>query len=83
MSGGHFNYDCHVISRFATDLKAEVENNDNWEMPPETISRLNVIVQLLESAGKLAHAAEWLYSDDYGPDSFNKVVDKIMGGVDE
>jgi len=31
MSGGHFNYDSSVISRFADDLKHELDINDTSE----------------------------------------------------
>lgn len=90
MSGGHFNYNCFNISRFADDLKEEIQNNNikddfgySCDYSPETIARLNVIQQIIESAGKLAYAIERLYSGDYGEETFADEVDKILGGVDK
>ena len=90
MSGGHFNYNCFNVSRFADDLREEIQNNnvkdeygDSNDYSPETITRLSVIQQIIKSAGKLAYAVEWLYSGDYGEETFAEEVDKILGGVDE
>ena len=89
MSGGHFDYNCYNISRFAEDLKEDIAINNvkdeygySYDYLPETITRLNVIQQIIESAGKLAYAAEWLYSGDYGEETFADDVDKILGGVE-
>lgn len=92
MSGGHFNYACHKISHFAEALQHEIDVNDDktlddyncprgYNYKPETITRLNVILQIIESAGKLAREVEWLYSGDHGEDTFNSLCDKILGGV--
>ncbi len=93
MSGGHFDYVCFRISQFAGELKHEIDiNNDVTQdhygdpigagLGPETITRLVVAQQIIETAGKLAREVEWLYSGDHGDESFCKLVDKIFGDVE-
>ena len=93
MSGGHFDYGCFRISQFADELKHEIEINDDetkdefgdsrgYGFEKETISRLATAQQIIETAGKLAREIEWLYSGDHGEESFNKLADKILAGVE-
>ena len=91
MPGGHFDFNCFRISEFADDLKSEIGINDSLDTEygftygkgysPETISRLNVAQQIIETAGKLAKEIEWLYSNDIGEETFQTATDKIFGGV--
>lgn len=93
MSGGHFDYGCFRISQFADDLKHEIETNDDetknefgyrrgYGLDKETISRLVTAQQIIETAGKLAREVEWLYSGDHAEDSFNRIADKILAGLE-
>ena len=93
MSGGHFDYGCFRVSQFADELKHEIEINGDETtdeyggrrgcgFEKETISRLVVAQQIIETAGKLAREIEWLYSGDHGEESFNNLVDKILAGAE-
>ena len=93
MSGGHFEYKCFDISRFAQDLQAELLVNydtskGEWgdvrgmNFSPETMVRLRETQEVIAKAGELAHAVEWLYSGDYGEDTFNDVFDKMKEEVE-
>ena len=90
MSGGHFDYDCFRISEFAENLKHEIDVNDDktedkfgdrrgYHFNINTLNRLTVAHRIIEKAGKLAKEIEWLYSGDHGEDSFNGLVDGILG----
>jgi len=94
MSGGHFGYGCNRISQFADELQHEIDTNNDKSMckygedtccnfRDETMFRLRTCQRIIRTAGKLARECEWLYSGDHGEDSFNDLVDRIMGGVDE
>jgi len=85
MSGGHFDYNCFRISSFADDLNVEIDRNEvkddfgyclNYKK--ETIVKLKKCSKLIKQAGDLAHAVEWLYSGDYGEESFIKKYNKIL-----
>ncbi len=94
MSGGHFDYGCFKISQFANELEHEIEINDDDSKDEygstvgrgynaETMARLRMAQQIIETAGKLAREVEWLYSDDSSPESFRCAYDKVIGGVDK
>ena len=85
MSGGHFNYDCFAVSRFADDLRHELDINDSAEKDEygwnigmgynkKTVAALKKCHKVFELAGALAKEVEWLYSGDHGEDSFLKLV---------
>lgn len=89
MSGGAFDYNCFRISQFAEELQHELDLNDSKEedeygvprgrnYKERTVSNLKESLKIIEIAGKLAHEIEWLYSDDHGEDSFNKIIEKIL-----
>lgn len=93
MSGGYFDYNCFRISQFADELKHEIEiNNDEsineygdkrgFGFEKETLSRLVTAQAIIETASKLSREIEWLYSGDHGEESFNRLVDRIMAGLD-
>ena len=88
MSGGHFEYKCFEISRFADELEHEIEVNDCDEMDQyggdvgyhfkaETVGRLKRAHSIIALAGKLAREIEWLYSGDHGEESFAALYDRI------
>ena len=89
MSGGHFDYAYFRISMLAEDLKHEIDTNESMErnewdevrgyhFNKETIQILKECHTIIEKAGKLAHEIEWLYSGDYGEESFMEVIKPIM-----
>ena len=91
MSGGHFEYGCFAVSRFADELQHEIDINDD-ETKDEfggtrgrcfslyTMERIRTAHKIIETAGKLARELEWLYSGDHGEESFRDLADKILGG---
>jgi hypothetical protein len=88
MSGGHFDYGCFRISRFADELKHEIDMNHShdeevhgYNFDPETITLLKKCHDVIEYAGKLAKEIEWLYSGDHGEDSFIKAISKIKPNI--
>ena len=93
MSGGHFDYGCFRISQFADELQHEIDTNSvetkdefgqniGYGLEPETLSRVVTAQKIIETAGKLPREIEWLYSGDHGEDSFNRLVDKILAGIE-
>jgi len=85
MSGGHFNYDSSVMSRFADDLKHELDINDTSEKDEygdkvgaryskKTVAVLKRCHAIIAIAGDLAKEIEWLYSGDHGEESFLKLA---------
>lgn len=86
MSGGHFDYDCFVISHFADELDREIRNNheENGDFPyaphfsDETIEILKQCHTIIESAGELAKEIEWLYSGDTGEKQLKDVALPII-----
>ena len=89
MSGGHFDYAYFRISMLAEDLKHEIDTNESMErnewdevkghhFNKETIQILKECHTIIEKAGKLAREIEWLYSGDYGEESFMEVIKPIM-----
>ena len=93
MSGGYFDYGCFRVSQFADELQHEIEINDDpgmdeygdrrgYGFEKKTLSRLVVSQQIIETAGRLAREIEWLYSGDHGEESFNRLADTILAGVE-
>lgn len=87
MSGGYFDYDCFRISRFADDLKHEIEKNnikndygDATDFNQKTIALLSTSQQVIEVAAELAKEIEWLYSSDIGEADFGEAVSSILSG---
>lgn len=88
MSGGHFEYKCHVITQFADELQHEIDTNkyqskkdssfNGRNFSDETIEKLSFAQRLIKLSGKLAREIEWLYSGDHGEESFADLFDKIM-----
>ena len=93
MSGGHFDYGCFAISRFAEELQHEIEINDDETenqygdrigagFSDFTMERIRTAHKIIETAGKLAKEIEWLYSGDHGEESYLELTDRILGGVE-
>jgi len=77
MSGGHFDYKCFHIADFADGLEREMMKDKN-KFGRETLSRLVIALEVIETAAALAKEVEWLYSGDTGEDSFKSNVDRIL-----
>jgi len=88
MSGGHFDYGCFKVSQFAEEVIHEIDINDSehtdsdgWKvgmhLEPETLKMVKRVGETLKLAGELAYATEWLYSGDYGEDTYRNKVEEI------
>lgn len=84
MSGGAYEYRCHVVLALAEDIRADAhkyskprkteygEREDAY--PKEIIDAYLRCAVALEKAGKMAHDVEWFQSGDYGDESFLECV---------
>lgn len=94
MSGGHFNHNGYIyyqVHQFADELAHEIEHNttphkrdwdgEEWcrDYSDKTLGVLRRIVPMLRKCSALMRAADYLYSDDYGEDSFAREVARIEG----
>lgn len=89
MSGGHFNgngYIYYQMSRFADELEHEIENNESKtpnsyapEFKPETLEALKKQVAAINKLSEVMRAIDYLYSGDYGEDTFLEVMRKLEG----
>ena len=81
MSGGHFNdcgYEYYKVAQFADELEVEIQNNnkklDEYEyapnFSPETIKYLRKQLRQMRKVSKIMRHIDYLYSGDYGEDSF-------------
>lgn len=88
MSGGHFDYNCFAISRFAEDLEHEINVNDSEEkneygdnigfkFDKKTIVVLQKCQNKIRMVGLLAKEIEWLYSGDHSEETFLEIVKSI------
>ena len=85
MSGGSFDYNCFLISDFATKLRRKIKNNnkpneygDSYGMSSNTLSLLTKSQRIIKTAALLAYQIEWLYSDDIGEEEFAEMFEKII-----
>jgi len=89
MSGGHFNYDSSVMSRFADDFGHELDINDSQEKDEygdkvgagyskKTVAVLKQCHAIIAMAGDLAKEIEWLYSGDHGEEWFLKLIEPTL-----
>ena len=86
MSGGHFDYSYIRIESLAEQLERELSGKDSDDhsspfissFSPETIERLIRCQKLLHDAAKIAHDVEWLFSGDYGEETFAREVDPLI-----
>lgn len=83
MSGGSFDYAYDKVSRFADELEERLDNAGKRVRPdsiyddttePEWSEAVTVALRdlsiIARHVSRMMHAAEWLYSGDYGEDSF-------------
>lgn len=87
MSGGHFNgngYIYYQVHQFADELENDIENNDREDeygyrrsLNSQTLDVLKKHVPEINKIAKIMKAIDYLYSGDYGEDSFLEAVKKI------
>lgn len=87
MSGGHFNgngYIYYQVHQFADELENEIENNhrpDEWghcpEYSPEVLEVLKQQIAKINKLAKVMKTIDYLYSGDYGEDSFLEAMKRI------
>jgi hypothetical protein len=87
MSGGHFNgnrYIYYQVRQFADELENEIENNDNpnaWSYcpsyKPETLEVLKKQVVVINKLSEVMRVIDYLYSSDYGEDTFLEAMRKL------
>lgn len=86
MSGGHFDYKNYIISQFADELKYAINDNKTKDSETgtnysnKTILILKKCHKIIETAGKLANAIDYLYSGDSSEDSFKEEIIPILNG---
>jgi len=71
MSGGSFNYAYMRVLDFAEELEQKLADSD-YRWSPETLEELSNVLKLANYFGKVMRHTEWLYSGDYGEESFHK-----------
>jgi hypothetical protein len=82
MSGGSFDYAYHRISDFGESLSTRLRATDvsDWNtdfvksLSPETQQILSKIAEDALNLAVRARAAEWLFSGDYGEQTFLEVI---------
>lgn len=87
MSGGHFNHNSYIyyqVHQFADELENEIENNERPNeydycpgYSPEVLEILSHQVAKINKIAKVMKAIDYLYSGDYGEDSFLEAMKKI------
>ena len=80
MSGGYFNdcgYEYYKVEQFADELEEEIQNNNKPNeygytnnYSPETIKYLRKQLRQMRKTAKIMRHIDYLYSGDYGEDSF-------------
>ena len=76
MSGGSFDYAYLRVTQFADELQDKLTNDDHG-LSPEAIDALTVIAAEARRVAELMRSAEWLWSGDYGEDTFFKKVKEV------
>lgn len=94
MSGGRFDYRDSSLDDIASELEADIEENDNvetgeWNEPGyvregnhssvRTIKYMRMMVDDLHRLSDLLHAYDWYVSGDTGEDDFLEKADEIYG----
>lgn len=49
----------------------------------KTLDLLEAVARQMELAARLAHEAEWMMSDDTGPETFCMEVEKVLAGKED
>ena len=88
MSGGEFQYNCFRIADFASDLQEKIDNNnvkdeygDADNISEDCLELIRTAQKIIETAGKLAYAIEWMYSGDTDENDLKDEIGKILGGI--
>lgn len=94
MSGGRFEYRDSSLDYIASELEADIEENDNvetgeWNEPGyvrdgnhssvRTIKYMRMTVDDLHRLSALLHAYDWYVSGDTGEDDFIERAEEIYG----
>lgn len=85
MSGGHFgNYDYYKVYQFADELEHKVRTNFekddygySYEYPFDVCECLLEQVTKMRKVSEIMRACDYLYSGDYGTDSFMEKIKEI------
>lgn len=86
MSGGHFDgYVYYQVQRFVDDLEFEIDRNFDSEDESEwcakfeekTIDCLKEQIKHIQKTAEIMRAVDYLYSGDYGEDSFAERISQI------
>jgi hypothetical protein len=85
MSGGSFNYAYSRVQDFSESLAEKIRNNnvpdeygDVSAYPVEVLAVLSSVQAQTEQIAGLMRAVEWLYSGDYGPETFLERVAELL-----
>jgi len=91
MSGGHFNHSGYIyyqVDQFADELEIAIENNDKLDdfeyahhLNGEVIAVLKEQIGKIRKVAKIMKAIDYLYSADYGEDSFLKAMKRVEESV--
>ena len=79
MSGGHFQYSCHIFNNFACDLESELKKDNqklHLEIPDDIREQLQKAAKKFKEFSEMAHDIEWYFSGDYGDDTFREEMKK-------
>ena len=83
MSGGHFvqnSYPYYRVREFADELEVHIENNHtekdgfSYGYSEPVIERLKALVVEMRRLSEQMRAADYLYSGDYGEETFLRVM---------
>jgi tRNA G26 N,N-dimethylase Trm1 len=83
MSGGSFDYCYSAVNEFVGVLEIKLRNNNkksdgfSYDFGPEIVNELEKVRDECTKVGALMKAVEWLYSGDFGPETFLKEIAKI------
>lgn len=93
MSGGHFDDNSYIyyrVDNFADELEIEIERNEisnEWNhcygFPPEVISVLQKSLPEIRRVAKLMKHIDYLYSGDYGEDTFLKRIKDLEKDIND
>ena len=94
MSGGHFcdgDYPYYKVSQFADELEQDILNNGKVGEPgdwypnhdPKVIEYLKEQLPKLRKMSEIMRACDYLYSGDYGDDSFMARVKNVEKHYEE
>ena len=77
MSGGHYAYRDFCIENIASDITKDIDENE-YEMSEETLSRMRILRDMLNTVSQLVNLADYLYSSDISQETFIERFDKTL-----